>query len=421
MRFRLTAVLVACLVVASAADAQTNRIDMVAPLAPELAHHGSYTIGVRTFDVTDRNRVDVVHTTEGAPNAHYDRRLVLEAWYPARLEAGQQPGGATRVITRDPSITAVLYGRAVRGAAPLTTDGAFPLVIVSHGYPGNRFLMSHLCENLATKGFVVVAIDHPDSTYDDQQAFGSTLYNRAFDQLFVLNEIARLGQRGSGHFLAGIVDDSKTGMVGYSMGGYGLVNVIGGAYADAAVTANNAPPNRLLAERTAANPDYQKTIDPRIKAAIAVAPWGMQNGFWNATGLQGIHTPVLFVAGSNDSVAQYERGTKAIYEGAVHADRWLLTFINANHNAGAPIPAPIETYRYSETLKSYPFVHYADAVWDSVRMNNILDHFATAFFELYLKGQQDRRAYFGREANGDFKGFLPRTSVGLTLDYQASR
>ncbi|MEQ1727651.1 MAG: dienelactone hydrolase [Vicinamibacterales bacterium] len=421
MRFRLTAVLVACLTVASVAGAQTNRIDMIAPFAPELARHGGYTIGVRTFDVTDRNRIDVLNTTEGAPNARYDRRLVLEAWYPATLEPGQQPGGATRVITRDPSVTAVLYGRAVRGAAPVAADGPFPLVIVSHGYPGNRFLMSHLCENLATKGFVVVAIDHPDSTYDDQQAFGSTLFNRAFDQLFVLNEIARLGGTGSGHFLAGIVDATRTGIVGYSMGGYGLVNVVGGGYADAAAMANNAPPNRLLAQRTASNPDYQKTMDPRIKAAIAVAPWGMQNGFWDATGLQGIRTPVLFVAGSNDNVAQYERGTKAIYEGAVHAERWLLTFINANHNAGAPIPAPIETYRYSETLKSYPFVHYADAVWDSVRMNNILDHFATAFFELHLKGQQDRRAYFAREANGDFKGFLPRTSVGLTLDYQAGR
>ena len=421
MRLRLTAVVVACLALAPVAYAQTNRIDMVSPFAPELARHGTYDIGVRTFEITDRNRVDVVNTKEGAPNARYDRRLVLEAWYPAQLEPGQQPGGATRVVTRDPAVTAVLYGRAVRGAAPLTTAGAFPLVIVSHGYPGNRFLMSHLCENLATKGFVVVAIDHPDSTYDDQRAFASTLFNRAFDQLFVLNDVARLGTRGSGHFLAGIVNAEQTGIVGYSMGGYGLVNVIGGGYADAAVTAANAPPNRLLAERAASNPEYRKTMDPRIKAAIAVAPWGMQNGFWDANGLQGIRRPVLFVAGSNDNVAQYERGTKAIYEGAVHAERWLLTFINANHNAGAPIPAPIETYRYSETLKSYPFVHYADAVWDSVRMNNILDHFATAFFELYLKGQQDKRAYLTSEAGGDLKGFLPRTSIGLTLDHQAGR
>ena len=85
--------------------------------------------------------------------------------------------------------------------------------------------MSHLAENLASKGFVTVSIDHKDSTYDDQKPFASTLYNRAFDQLFVLNEMERLGRPGSGSFLAGRLDASRTGIVGYSMGGYGVVNV----------------------------------------------------------------------------------------------------------------------------------------------------------------------------------------------------
>ena len=65
-------------------------------------------------------------------------------------------------------------GEAGSGSGP---EG-YPLVILSHGYPGNRFLMSHIGENLASKGFVTVSIDHKDSTYDDQKAFGSTLYNR---------------------------------------------------------------------------------------------------------------------------------------------------------------------------------------------------------------------------------------------------
>ena len=42
---------------------------------------------------------------------------------------------------------------------------------------------------------------------------------------------------------------------------------------------------------------------------------------------------MLFVAGSADDVAGYEKGTKAIYQAAVNADRYLLTFVNANHNA----------------------------------------------------------------------------------------
>ena len=162
----------------------------------------------------------------------------------------------------------------------------------------------------------------------------------------------RLGKPGSGSFLSGRLDASRTGIVGYSMGGYGVVNVIGGGYSKASETLNGAPPNKLLAERGAANPEYRKTMDPRIKAAIAIAPWGMAGGFWDAEGLKGIATPVLFVAGSVDDVAGYEKGTKAIYQGAVNADRYLLTFVNANHNAAAPIPAPAETYAAAEARQA---------------------------------------------------------------------
>jgi predicted dienelactone hydrolase len=312
--------------VAGGALAQQNHVDMVAPLAPELASYGTYDIGVRTLQVTDKSRPDILNTKEGEGTARYDRTLTLEVWYPARLAAGQKPAGEYRAITRDPSITATLYGKAVRDAAPVVAGGAFPLVIISHGYPGNRYLMSHLGENLASKGFVAVSIDHKDSTYDDQKNFASTLYNRPFDQLFVLNEIARLGKAGSGSFLSGFVDDTHAGIVGYSMGGYGVVNVIGGGYSKASETFQNAPPNRLLADRGASNPSYRNSMDARIKAAIAIAPWGMQVGFWDADGLKGIKTPVMFVAGSVDDVAGNEKGTKAIYQGAVNADRYLLTF-----------------------------------------------------------------------------------------------
>ena len=417
--------------VAAAVLTAQNRIDIVTPTAPELAAFGPHDIGVRTITVTDKNRPDILNTKEGAPVARYDRPLTLEVWYPASLAPGQTPGGDYRVITRDPAVMATLHGKAVRDAGLLKASTAYPLVIISHGYPGNRFLMSHIGENLASKGFVAVSIDHKDSTYDDQKSFGSTLYNRPFDQLFVLNEIDRLGKAGSGSFLAGLVDASRTGIIGYSMGGYGVVNVIGGGYSDASATFSNAPPNKLLAERGASNPAYQNAREPRIKAAIAIGPWGMQGGFWDAAGLQGIRTPVMFVAGSADDVSGYERGTRAIYQAAVNADRYLLTVINASHNAAAPIPAP------QEVLANNAYSHYADAVWDNTRMNNIFNHFATAFFNLHLKGAQDQRAYLDVVPHGKdavwavdrdgkqqpahtyWKGFKRATAVGLILEHAA--
>jgi predicted dienelactone hydrolase len=428
-------------VIAAAVAAAQNRIDVVTPAAPELAVYGPHDIGVRTIQVTDKNRPDVLNIKEGGPVVRYDRTLTLEVWYPATLAGGQKPGGEYRVITVDPAITTTIAGKAVRdarlrqGSGEAGSDARYPLVIISHGYPGKRFLMSHMGENLASKGFVTVSIDHKDSTYDDRKAFASTLYNRAFDQLFVLNEIERLGKQGSGSFLAGAVDTTRTGIIGYSMGGYGVVNVIGGGYSAASASFSNAPPNKMLAERGAANPEYQKARDPRIKAAIAIGPWGMQNGYWDADGLTGIRTPVLFVAGSADDVSGYEKGTKAIFDAAVNADRYLLTFINANHNAAAPMAAPAEVVAAGNAAA---YGHYGDAVWDNVRMNNIFDHFATAFFGWHLKGERDKQAYLdvvpiGKDAiysvdrdgkpNANhtyWKGFKRATAVGLTLEHRTA-
>ena len=416
------------------AFAQPTRIDVVTPIAPELAAYGPDVVGVRTLSLVDRDRPDILNTKEGAPTARSDRRLVVEVWYPATLAPGQTPGGTYRTTARNPSITVTLQGRAVRDAALAAEGGPFPLVILSHGYPGNRYLMSHLGENLASKGFVVAAIDHTDSTYDEQRAFASTLYNRPFDQLFVLDEMARLSAPDSGSFLSGRVDAARTGIVGYSMGGYGVINVIGGGYSEASQTMRGAPPNRLLGERAASNAAYRSSIDPRVKAAIAIGPWGMQAGLWDAEGLRGIRTPVLLVAGSADDISGYAKGTRALFEGAVDADRYLLTFVNAGHNAAAPHPVPAEVLD-AAVADIVSYTHHADAVWDTVRMNNVLQHFATAYFDRHLKGDASKQAYLdvvpsgseavyavdreGRElpAHTYWKGFKRGTAVGLTLEH----
>ncbi|HAG70765.1 MAG TPA: dienelactone hydrolase, partial [Gammaproteobacteria bacterium] len=281
---------------ANSSLAQTNRIDTVRPDAPELAQFGSYTIGVRTVNTVDPNRIDILNTARGGDSVLYDRPLTLEIWYPAELASGQSPGGEYQAITRNPEITATLTGKAVRDANPLTAEGEFPLIIISHGYPGNRYLLSHLGENLASKGYVVASIDHTDSTYDDQKAFASTLYNRPLDQRFVLDTMAGFNDDSS-NFLSGMVDAETTAVVGYSMGGYGLVNNLGGGYTDEIIGSFMAPPNELLNEHATRNPEYRGTLDSRIKAGVAVAPWGMNANFWTAEDLAGISVPALYIAG----------------------------------------------------------------------------------------------------------------------------
>ena len=94
-----------------------QRIDVVTPLAPELASLGAYAIGVRTISVTDRNRRDVLRMIAGDSTARYDRSLTLEVWYPAAGPSSERLG-EYRVIMRDPSVTVSLFGRAMRDATP---------------------------------------------------------------------------------------------------------------------------------------------------------------------------------------------------------------------------------------------------------------------------------------------------------------
>lgn len=411
----------------AAAAAAENRIDVVRPDAPELAKPGPNPVGVRTLTLVNPGQIDIVNVKDGALPT-YDRALTVEVWYPAAAAAAGD-GRYEGVLMRDGQTAVTLVGRAQRDAAP-ATGTAHPVVIVSHGYPGNRFLLSPLAENLATKGYVVVSIDHRESTYDDRKAFGSTLVNRPLDTKFVLSEIARLSADPAS-FLSGIADASNAALIGYSMGGYGAVISAGGGVTEASTAFTWGAPAGTLKVHLAGSETHKALMDPRFRAFVAFAPWGMQRGFWDAEGLKGIDRPILFIAGSIDDVSGYEKGTKALFEGAVNAERYLLTLLNANHNAAAPMPAPAESWAPTPALPFIPFDHYADPVWDSVRMNNIAQHFVTAFVDWKLKGDAAKADYLKlteRSIDGvwsvddkgnpkpDFtywKGFQNRTAAGL--------
>ena len=139
------------------------------------------------------------------------------------------------------------------------------------------------------------------------------------------------------------------------------------------------------------------------------------------------------MAGSVDDVSVYE-AIRSMFTESVRTDRHMLTFENANHNAAAPMPAPYESWEPAETLDFLPFEHYADAVWDTNRMNNITQHFSTAFFNLHLKGESAMADYLDlvpdasdgvvslddagepTEEHSYWKGFAPRTAVGLMFE-----
>ena len=363
--------------------------------APELAARGPYDVGVRTIQIVHKAQIDILHFDKSTGKAPlYDRPLTVEVWYPAQILNGTKietiyqmpvPGGKQL----NGSATIDIADKALRDAAP-KTGKSFPLVIVSHGYPGSRYFLSYLTSNLASKGYIVAAIDHTDSVFDGMRGFESTLLNRSRDQLFTIDAVA--GES----FLKGIVDESKVAIVGYSMGGYGALTSAGASYSAKSSLMNFVPGGYLK------EPMVEK--NDRVKAIVAIAPWGEQPPYsaWDANGLAGIKIPSLFIGGDHDDVADYANGIRPAYEQAVHSERCLLVYENARHNTGGNPPPDVEL--------PFPLTQsFDEPAWRKQRITSINQHFITAFLDLYLKGEQSKSEYLHvqPEKSNDGKWSVP--------------
>jgi predicted dienelactone hydrolase len=410
--------------------------------APELAPRGRYAVGVRTLDLVHRNQIDILHFDNATGNAPlYDRPLKIELWYPAMIPPGQQeqttyrmpvPGG--HGFAGSPVFE--IAGKALRDAAPVT-GARFPLVIVSHGYPGSRYFMTYLTANLASKGYVVAAIDHTDSVFDGVRGFESTLLNRSNDQLFTIDALDQLAHQPD-TFLHELVDTHNAAIIGYSMGGYGAITSAGAGYSESSSLMKFVP-GGYLQDWAADSPKFQARDRSRVKAIVAIAPWGEQPPYraWDPQGLGAIRVPALFIAGDHDDVAGYENGIKPAFDLATHADRCLLVYENARHNTGAN-PAPPEASRDFAILQAFD-----EPAWPKDRITSINQHFITAFLDLYLKGDRSKASYLhvaparsndgkwsvpprqpdtgafsaGKDAAGNlfWKGFQRRWALGLEM------
>ena len=401
------------------------------PDAPELAKRGPFKVGVRGWTVTNPDQLDMAHYSATDTDPRYDRPLPLQVWYPAVVPRhkrelttyadtlGSGPNDPTR-----PALPFTFPGRALRDARPDPSQGPYPLLIVSHGYPGSNVLLTNLTENLASKGYVVVAISHTDSTHADATVFASTLRNRALDIGFVLKTMARLGKKGSRSFLSGVVDADNTALIGYSMGGYGVLICAGAGITPAFAAAPYWAAGDTLQLLEAGTPQYAALLDSRIKAIVPIAPWGGTYGAWNAAGLAGIKVPALFVGGDQDQTAPYA-GVKFIFDNATDSDRYLLVHQSGDHEVAVNPAPPITFTRWRE------YVHYQEPALDNTRTNNVNQHFLTAFLGVHLKGaayadylnvadvsSNDSNNYAnpGYPA-GIWKGFPEWSAVGLEMHH----
>jgi predicted dienelactone hydrolase len=309
--------------------------------------------------------------------------------------------------------------------------GRFPLIVVSHGYGNVPVGMSWLTENLASKGYVVAAIRHEDR-YLEPAAFPQAALRRPLDIAFVARELQRrMGVAG------GTVDATRTALIGYSMGGYGVL-AAGGATLDPGGALVSGVPGGLMTPYARGGRLSSSLVAPAVKAIVALAPGGSAFGAFGPEGMAAIKAPLLLIAGDHDLTVDYTTGARAYFDQAIHSDRYLLTFLHGGHALGlGPVPTEMR-----DDLWNHDW--FEDPVWRKERLMAISLHFVTAFLDRHVKDDASRSAYIdglvvesgkgtwdapagtpwaARSPGGEitlWKGFQRRHATGLTWMHETA-
>lgn len=222
------------------------------PVFPEPS--GAHGVGTTVIQWTDPDRAE---TATAEPD---DRRtVVVQLWYPAR----GNPEGArrarylgrteqeARLVARGTAdylgVPGFMLDEVVRAYARSTPDapvadggGRFPVVLFSPGLGGVRTQNTAWAEELASRGYIVAALDHPydsavvtladgrtirtrvkatgDDAEDTRRAAGWTAV-RAADLSFVLTQLGRVDRGELPGGLVGRLDTRRAAATGHSIGG----------------------------------------------------------------------------------------------------------------------------------------------------------------------------------------------------------
>ena len=128
---------------------------------------GTYDIGTKTFQVNDDSRNEIYGDQEGI------RKFNFQIWYPFIKTDEQERAPwlldqevTSQALSRDFGFPGFLLNQTqfVTSHSYLDADfkeeTSYPVVIISHGWSGTKYLHSDLGENLASQGFIAVSIEH---------------------------------------------------------------------------------------------------------------------------------------------------------------------------------------------------------------------------------------------------------------------
>ncbi len=316
---------------------------------------GPWAVGHRQLASVDTSR-----PPQGDP---LGRSLPLEVWYP--IDPADAYGPITAYVLTGPF---TLPSELAHEATAVSSAGARPLIVFSHGSGGIAIQSVHLMEQLASHGFVVVAPNHTGNTsFDGSTPIAQALLDRVPDVSFVIDHMIALAATVGDPFF-GRIDGLRIGVAGHSLGGF-----------------------TALATKSG----YQGIpADPRVDAIMPIAP--AASPITDAE-LATITVPTLFMTGTLDALLADEIRAAGLIQsspfnyradvvGATHTHfANICDIANALIAAGFP-PALWPSVGAGALVAPYnaTCIPPAFSIGEATRLQNL---YATAFFRRHLRGE----------------------------------
>lgn len=196
---------------------------------------------------------------------HRARPVATSIWYPAANATYRAPVGDGPIF--DPTMAFI---------GPAIAEAQHPLVLLSHGSGGNADSLGWLSSGLVANGAIVLTVNHPGSTSGDSSPRRSVdLEARANDLSAALDMVL------ADPSFAPFIDETRIGIVGFSLGGATALGMAGLRFEGAVQDANCAAEPRaadcaffgLGGVRFADHPGFDAdTREMRITEAVIVDP-----------------------------------------------------------------------------------------------------------------------------------------------------
>jgi predicted dienelactone hydrolase len=347
----------------------------------------------------------------------------------AKLPDWRQPGSfdwtKTTITFANPnrnehqSILADIY-------LPHRSNRPAPLVVISHGAASDRTTFAYVARHLASYGFAVAAIEHPDTDVLRFQQYiagfadpppPSLFINRPLDITFLLDDLERRVTNDPNW--RDRIRTERVGVLGQSLGGY-TVLAAGGAKLDfdhlsqscQDFTAEVLPFNlsellQCRLQQLAVGDHHLQ--DRRIGAVLAVNP--LTSSVFGPRGMGNLQLPLIVIAGNNDFIAPAVPEQVRPYTWAGSEDKYLAIVENGTHfsflkggEAGV-VDLPQQVVGPNPTF-AHPF----------------LQGLSTVFFLTYIADNPDYKAYLATDfylpslESGPFSYVLTRSLTEAELE-----